>query len=121
MENFITSYFSSHRKRSFKSKTLSYNDLITQGFNFTYAGNCNVFICYSRRKYVLCCVGFTYDGENIFFSKNRYKRIEFNNLYSCIQAFHYIVNVITSSLDWFTPDYFSSLEAYNYLNEDIYK
>lgn len=121
MENYISAYVSTHRIRTFKSKGLKYNDLITQGFNFSYAGICSVFITYTRKKYCVCCTGFTYDGTNIFFSKNRTKRVELDNLYQAILAFHNVVQAITSSLDWFTPDFFESLEFYNYANEEIFR
>lgn len=121
MENFISAYYSSHKTRDFKKKNLHYRDLLQRGFSFQYAGVCDVFITYQNLKYVIVCSGFTYDGINIFFGKNRTCRRSFDSLYVCILAFHQVVRAITSSIDWFTPDFFNQLEFYNYANEDIYK
>lgn len=119
--NFIDSYVSSHRGRSFKNKRLTFSEIIMQSFNFTYAGIVDVFIIYQRGKYYLCCSGFTYDGEVAFFGKGRHFRQKYETLYGAILAFHQVVNLFTTSMDWFTKDYFESCEFYNYADEELFK
>ena len=87
-------------------KKLSYKQKIQGGFNFTYAGCANVFITTAGKKYVVCCVGFTYDGTNFFFSKNRYCRLKFDKIYQAISAFNEVVNALTSTTDWYYNEFF---------------
>lgn len=121
MENtYISSYNSSHRKRKFKDKNLSYKYKIMMSFNFVYAGIVNVFILPEKGNYYIVCTGFTYDGFNIFFSKNRHMKKEYHSLYTAILAFNQIVQVITQSLDWFTPYYFDDNNFYENCSEDLF-
>ena len=87
-------------------KKLSYKQKIQGAFNFTYAGCASVFITTSGNKYIVCCSGFTYDGINFFFSKNRFSRLKFDTIYKAIEAFNDVVNALTQSTDWYYSEFF---------------
>lgn len=87
-------------------KQLTYKQKIQNSFNFIYAGCASVFITTSGKKYVLCCTGFTFDGINFFFSKNRYQRLKFDTIYKAITAFNDVVNALTSTTDWYYSEFF---------------
>ena len=100
-------------------KKFTYKQIINGAFNFVYAGCANVFISISGRKYTVVCVGFTYDGTNFFFSKNRYCRLHFDTIYKAIEAFNDVVNALTGTTDWYYNEFF--LKEFNELViEDVY-
>lgn len=101
-------------------KNLTYKKILNNAFNFQYAGVCDVFISCFHSKYTVVCSGFTYDGINFFFSKNRNKRFIYDNLYTAILCFNKIVKELVSSMDWYKPDFFSSDEFMQVVNENVY-
>lgn len=101
-------------------KQISYRTILNGAFNFTYAGVCSIFITAHYNKYGVVCSGFSYDGINFFFSKNRYKRFEYDDLYNAILSFNKIVTDLVSSMDWYKPHYFSSEEFLKVVNDNVY-
>lgn len=87
-------------------KQLSYKQKIQSAFNFIYAGCANVFITTSGKNYIVCCCGFTYDGVNFFFSKNRYCRLKFDTFYKALKAYNEVVNALTATTDWYYNEFF---------------
>lgn len=87
-------------------KQLTYKQKIQGAFNFIYAGCANVFITTGRNSYIVCCTGFTFDGINFFFGKNRYCRLKFESLQKAIVAFNEVVNALTQTTDWYYNEFF---------------
>ena len=100
-------------------KKLTYKKKIQGAFNFIYAGCANVFITTSGNKYVVCCCGFTFDGINFFFGKNRYCKLKFDTIYKAIEAFNEVCNSLTSTTDWYYNEFFVK-EFDDLFLEDVY-
>lgn len=100
-------------------KVISYKQKIQNAFNFIYAGVCTVFITTSGTNYVLVTTGFTYDGTNYFFGKNRHSKYRFDSLYKAIESFNEVVNVLTSTTDWYYNEFFNK-EFEQLYNKDVY-
>lgn len=100
-------------------KNLSYKQIINGAFNFVYAGCANVFISTSGKKYTVVCIGFTYDGTNFFFSKNRQCRLQFDTIYKAIEAFNAVVNALTDTTDWYYNEFFLK-EVKELLLDNVY-
>lgn len=101
-------------------KHLTYKQILNNAFNFTYAGVCDVFISCFKSKYTVVCSGFTYDGINYFFSKNRCCRYTYDDLYHAILCFNKITKELVSSMDWYKPDYFNSEDFMKVVNDNVY-
>ena len=113
----MTIYKSDYSKphRSIKNKNLKLDLLLQRMFDFTYAGKANIFIHHKRDKFIVTAVGVHLVDDIYTFSPNFKKSWSYDNLYCAILAFNKIVNFITSSLDWYSPECFQGQEIYNEL------
>lgn len=99
-------------KHSFTKKDLSMTQKLIEGFNFSFAGACKIFISCNRKYFVVSWLGFTL-GENIvFFNKNASERCQFQDLFSAIQFFIYLINTVTMDLSWYKPELFTDHDQF---------
>lgn len=83
-----------------------YKTRVSNSFNFTYAGACNVFITISRKKYLVSCRGFEIIDDIVFFNHLSINKKSFDSLYDAISEFNLIISKLVESMDWYTPRYF---------------
>lgn len=103
-------------------KSFTYNQKLQIGFNFTYAGVCEVFITMNRKKYVVVCRGYELDSDNIvFFDRKKVFRIQCNSKYEAIDQFNRQCQYLTTSMDWFTEDWFESEPFKKNYNKRVYE
>lgn len=109
-------------KHSFKKKDLTPTQKLMNGFNFSFAGACKIFISQNRKYFVVSWLGFTL-GENIvFFNKNASERCQFVDLFSAIQFFIYLINTVTMDLSWYKPELFNdSDQFYQFAHEKVFE
>lgn len=74
-------------------------------FNLDFAGKASIFITTSRKKYMVVASGVHFVDDIFLFTPN-YRRCWYcDKLYTAILIFNTLVKQITSSLDWFSPEF----------------
>lgn len=107
---------------SAKSKKLfTKNTYLMQAFHFSYAGICDCYICSSGSKYRVITSGFKIENDVLTFSKDTTCIFPFNKLYYAISFFNKIMNVVSSSMDWYQPDCLDDMILNDMINEDVFK
>lgn len=84
--------------------------LVSQGFNFSYAGRVHVYLVPAgRHEWRLVREGFSYDFSlnTVFFNKDKVERSNPMPLYEAMRQFHLHVSaVLAQGLDWYDSESF---------------
>lgn len=108
-------------KHSFKKKDLTPTQKLMNGFNFSFAGACKIFMSMNRKYFIVSWLGFNLRENIVFFNKNAINHCKFETLFSAIQFFIYLVNMVTQDLTWYKPELFNDNdEFYEFANEKVY-
>lgn len=96
-------------------------EALRSAFNFDYCGIISIFITKNKNQYVVVCRGCSLFEDGIFmFNKKSVYRFKYYVLQNAILQFNKLVKDITSTVDWFTPDFFTSKEFLININKDVY-
>lgn len=100
-------YNGSYKKpdRSIKNKNMKMDLLLMRLFDFTYAGKAHIFITKRREKFVVIVQGVHLVEDIFVFAPNYVHRFQFDSLYKAIIVFNKVVQFLTSSMDWYTPEF----------------
>ena len=95
-----------------KNKNLKKDLLLMSLFDFTYAGKCNMFITKKYDKYCVVLTGVHLVKDIYVFAPHYKHEFKYDNLYDAIICFNKIIQFITSSMDWYSPEVFDTSNVY---------
>lgn len=95
--------------RSIKNKNMKMDLLLMRLFDFTYAGKAHVFITKRCEKYVVIIQGAHLVDDIYVFAPNYVHRLQADSLYKAILIFNKVVQFLTSSMDWYTPEMMNNI------------
>lgn len=87
-------------------KQLNSKQILMSSFNFTYAGCCFVSIVPNRKKFTVCSEGVHIYKDYVSFMPDYKVRFTYDDLYTAICQFNYLIKRITESMDYFKTDHF---------------
>ena len=87
-------------------KKLSIKQILMSSFNFTYAGQVFVTIVPQRNKFTVCSNGVHILQDIVSFLPDYKVRYTYDDLYTAICQFDYIIKRIIESKDWFNKNHF---------------
>lgn len=103
------------KRRSYKNKNMKKSMYLQDCFHLAYAGKADIFISFNdlKKKYELIISG-VHIVEDVYAFTSRYsKHYYFDSLYNAIKAFNLVLNILTSTTDWYNPDMFDSRYIYD--------
>lgn len=103
------------KHKTIKNRNVDKGILLMRCFSFDYAGKAQIFITFQRNKYMLVISGVNIVEDIFCFAPHVTKRYYFEKLYTAICAFNTLVQILTSSMDWYNKEAFEYENIYDEL------